>query len=65
MDAEGSLTQALSLDLAGRVERFSDFGSTTIGKAAGRYQLPRGFSLRAAASTGFRDPRSRRWLLAN
>ena len=56
VDVEGNLTRALSLDLAGRVEHFSDFGSATIGKAAGRYQLPLGVSLRAAASTGFRAP---------
>ncbi len=56
VDVEGNLTRALSLDLAGRVERFSDFGSATIGKASARYQLPFGFSLRGAASTGFRAP---------
>ncbi|MBA3672540.1 MAG: TonB-dependent receptor [Gemmatimonadaceae bacterium] len=56
VDLEGNPTSALSLDLAGRVEHFSDFGSATIGKAPGRYQLPLGLSLRAAASTGFRAP---------
>ena len=39
-----------------RLERFADFGATLNGKAAGRYVLPAGFSVRAAASTGFRAP---------
>ena len=56
VDVEGNVTSALTLDLAGRAERFSDFGLATIGKASTRYQLPYGFSLRAAASTGFRAP---------
>jgi iron complex outermembrane receptor protein len=56
VDVEGNLTSAFTLDLAGRTERFSDFGSATIGKVAARYQLPLGFSLRAAANTGFRAP---------
>ena len=56
VDVEGNVTSALSLDLAGRVEHFSDFGSATIGKVAARYQLPLGLSLRGAASTGFRAP---------
>jgi iron complex outermembrane receptor protein len=56
IDVEGNLTSAFTLELAGRTERFSDFGSATIGKVAARYQLPLGFSLRAAANTGFRAP---------
>ena len=39
-----------------RLERFEDFGATLNGKAAGRYVLPAGFSVRAGASTGFRAP---------
>ena len=56
VDIEANLTRALSLGLAGRAEQFSDFGSATIGKASARYQLPFGFALRAAGSTGFRAP---------
>ena len=56
VDVEANLTRALSLDLAGRAENFSDFGSAVIGKASARYQLPFGFSLRTAGSTGFRAP---------
>ena len=56
VDVEGNLTHALTVDLAGRAEHFSDFGSATIGKVSARYQLPLSVSLRAAASTGFRAP---------
>ena len=56
VDVEANLTKSLSLGLAGRAEQFSDFGSATIGKASARYQLPFGFALRSAASTGFRAP---------
>ena len=56
VDVEANLTKALSVDIAGRAENFSDFGSATIGKASARYQLPFGFSVRAAGSTGFRAP---------
>ena len=56
VDVEGNPLKAWTVDLAGRVERFSDFGTATIGKASTRYQLPFGFSVRGAASTGFRAP---------
>ena len=44
------------VDVAGRVENFSDFGLTINGKVAGRYSLNETFALRGAASTGFRAP---------
>ena len=47
---------AWTLGVAGRVERFSDFGTTVNGKVAGRVSLSDGFALRGAASTGFRAP---------
>ena len=47
---------AWTLGIAGRVERFSDFGTTVNGKVAGRVSLSEGFALRGAASTGFRAP---------
>ena len=46
----------LTLDLAGRWERFSDFGSTTIGKLTGRYDFSPAVALRGTMSTGFRAP---------
>ena len=47
---------AWTFGVAGRVERFSDFGTTVNGKVAGRVSLSDGFALRGAASTGFRAP---------
>jgi iron complex outermembrane receptor protein len=45
-----------TVDLAGRYERYSDFGDTVIGKATTRYDFSPAFALRATASTGFRAP---------
>ena len=47
---------AWTFGVAGRVERFSDFGTTVNGKVAGRVSLSEGFALRGSASTGFRAP---------
>ena len=44
------------LDVAGRVERFSDFGTTVNGKFAARVSVSEQLGLRASASTGFRAP---------
>ncbi len=46
----------LLLEVAGRYEHYSDFGSTKIGKITGRYDFSPVFALRATASTGFRAP---------
>jgi iron complex outermembrane receptor protein len=43
-------------DVAGRVERFSDFGTTVNGKLAARVSASEQLGLRASASTGFRAP---------
>lgn len=48
--------QALQLDAAGRYEHYSDFGTATIGKLTGRYDLTPRFALRATVSSGFRAP---------
>ena len=55
-DIESNLTSKLLVDLAGRFEHYTDFGSTTNGKVAARYEITNRFSLRGAASTGFRAP---------
>ena len=47
---------AWTFGAAGRVERFSDFGTTVNGKAAGRLSASDNFSLRASVGTGFRAP---------
>jgi iron complex outermembrane receptor protein len=47
---------AWSVDLAGRIENYSDFGTTTIGKITSRYDFSPAIALRGTASTGFRAP---------
>ena len=44
------------VDVAGRIESFSDFGVTINGKVAARLSLPDAFAARGAVSTGFRAP---------
>ena len=46
----------LLIDLAGRYEYYSDFGSNLSGKLALRYQLSSQFFLRGSLSNGFRAP---------
>src|SRR3569623_1333084 len=53
-DAVKSLAIVLGSEL--RVENYSDFGRSLIGKAAARAKLGGGLSLRAAVNTGFRAP---------
>jgi iron complex outermembrane recepter protein len=55
-DAETNLTPQVLANIAGRFERYSDFGSRVTGKAALRLQPSRRLTLRAAAGTGFRAP---------
>ncbi|MCD7099021.1 TonB-dependent receptor [Stenotrophomonas sp. MMGLT7] len=55
-EAETDVTDRLLVSLAGRYEDYSDFGSTTNGKLALRYELGGGVALRASASTGFHAP---------
>ncbi|MHB1073522.1 MAG: TonB-dependent receptor [Gemmatimonadaceae bacterium] len=56
VDLESDLTPTLLLGVAGRAERYSDFGSTTNGKVSLRFEPVRAWALRGAASTGFRAP---------
>jgi len=56
VDVEGSLTSAWTASAALRYEDFSEFGSTTTGKLATRYEFTPDFALRGAYSTGFRAP---------
>ena len=56
LDLEADVTDNLLLGAAVRFEDYSDFGTTTNGKIAGRLQITDAFALRAAASTGFRAP---------
>lgn len=56
VDLDLPLTDRFGVDIAGRFEDFSDFGTTTNGKISARYELTDGLALRATASTGFRAP---------
>ena len=56
VDLDLAWTEAFSTDIAVRYEDFSEFGSTTDGKIAMRYELTPNWAIRAAASTGFRAP---------
>ncbi|HXF96247.1 MAG TPA: TonB-dependent receptor [Gemmatimonadales bacterium] len=55
-DLETSLTPRFLAAVAGRFERYSDFGEKVTGKVALRYQPSAQLTLRAAGSTGFRAP---------
>jgi iron complex outermembrane receptor protein len=52
----GSPVAGLKLDAAVRYERFSDFGSTTVGKLTGRYDFSPVIAVRSTISNGFRAP---------
>ena len=56
VDVEANITRMLLIGLAGRAENYSDFGSTTNGKVALRFEPVTGVAFRGAASTGFRAP---------
>ena len=53
---ETQFSESFQLDVAGRFENYSDFGSTFVGKAAALFQPVPEFGIRAALSTGFRAP---------
>jgi iron complex outermembrane recepter protein len=56
VDLEGDVLPMLRLGVAGRHERFSDFGNTTNGKITARFSPMQQLILRGSASTGFRAP---------
>jgi len=56
LDLEADVSEQVLVNLAGRFENYSDFGSTVTGKLALRYQPQEALILRAAGSTGFRAP---------
>ena len=56
VDFAGKPIDKLYLDLAGRYEHYSDFGSTTVGKLTGRYDFNDSYAVRGTISSGFRAP---------
>jgi iron complex outermembrane receptor protein len=55
-DVEWDVSDAFLLQFALRFEDFEDFGTTTNGKIAARFNVSDRFTIRAAASNGFRAP---------
>jgi iron complex outermembrane receptor protein len=53
---ETQFTSRLLVDIGGRYESYSDFGSTLTGKIATRFEILPNVALRGAVSTGFRAP---------
>ena len=56
VELDTDITRAWNVQVAGRVEDYTDFGSTVNGKVASRFEVVDGFALRGAISTGFRAP---------
>jgi iron complex outermembrane receptor protein len=56
IDVDTHPIEALDIDVAGRFENYSDFGTTVNGKIAARYDFNEMFALRGAVSSGFRAP---------
>ena len=56
VDLAGKPIDGLRVDVAGRYEHYSDFGSAKVGKLTGRYDFNPEFALRGTISNGFRAP---------
>ena len=56
VDLESDVTEKLLVHVAGRVENYSDFGSSVSGQAAARFTLVEGLALRGSIGNGFRAP---------
>ncbi|MBA2919535.1 TonB-dependent receptor [Sphingomonas sp. MAH-20] len=55
-ELDADVNDRVNLQLAGRYEDYSDFGSSLNGKLAARFEVVDGLALRGAISTGFRAP---------
>jgi iron complex outermembrane recepter protein len=56
VDLEAQVVRKVLIGIAGRVEDYNDFGSTTDGKVTARFEPIPGFAVRGAVSTGFKAP---------
>jgi iron complex outermembrane recepter protein len=56
IDLAATPVTGLKLDVAGRYEDYSDFGSATVGKFTARYDIDPMFAVRGTVSSGFRAP---------
>ena len=55
-ELDADISDALTIQVAGRYEHYSDFGDTVNGKVAGRFEPVEGVAVRGSISTGFRAP---------
>ena len=55
-ELDADITRRFNVQIAGRYEDYSDFGSDWNGKLAARFEPVDGIALRGSASTGFRAP---------
>jgi iron complex outermembrane receptor protein len=55
-DLESDVTEKFLVNVAGRFEDYSDYGSNIAGKLALRYKFMDAFTLRGSVSNGFRAP---------
>ena len=58
IDVESHPLEALDVDVAGRFENYSDFGTTVNGKIAARYDFSEMFALRGAIALSTRSANS-------
>lgn len=56
IELDTDISDAFSIQAAGRYEYFTDFGSTINGKVAARFEPISGIALRGSVSNGFRAP---------
>ena len=65
VDVESDITDKFLVNVAGRFEHYSDFGSALAGKLALRYKILESLSIRGAISNGFRAPSIHQYFFNN
>jgi len=56
LDLESDITDRLLVHVAGRAERYSDFGGNVSGQAAARFSIVEALAVRGSIGNGFRAP---------
>jgi len=56
IEVDADISDRLTIQAAGRYEKYSDFGSDVNGKVSARFEPVSGYAVRGAVSTGFRAP---------
>jgi iron complex outermembrane receptor protein len=56
VDLESDISERLLVHLAGRAERYSDFGGNVSGQASARFSIIEGVAVRGTIGNGFRAP---------